>query len=49
MTGRNDVTTWTPGELQQIGGAEELRLASRRPDGSHRGSRLVMAAARPVS
>jgi hypothetical protein len=36
MTGRNEVTTWTPGELQQIGAAEELRLASRRPDGSLR-------------
>jgi hypothetical protein len=30
------MTTWTPQELQRIGAAEELRLASRRPDGSLR-------------
>ena len=27
---------WTPEQLAQIGGAEELRIASRRPDGSLR-------------
>jgi hypothetical protein len=26
------MTTWAPEELQRIGAAEELRLASRRPD-----------------
>jgi hypothetical protein len=36
MTGSNEVTTWTREELQRIGAAEELRLASRRPDGSLR-------------
>jgi len=30
------MTTWTPNELERIGNAEELRLASRRPDGSPR-------------
>jgi hypothetical protein len=29
-------TTWTPDELDRIGDAEELDLASRRPDGSLR-------------
>ena len=29
-------TTWTTDELTRIGGAEELRLASRRPDGTLR-------------
>ena len=28
--------TWTPDELEKIGSAEELELASRRPDGSLR-------------
>ena len=26
------MTTWTPGDLRRIGKAEELQLASRRPD-----------------
>jgi len=30
------MTAWTPGELDRIGRADELRLASRRPDGSLR-------------
>jgi hypothetical protein len=30
------MTAWTAGELDQIGGADELRIASRRPDGSLR-------------
>ena len=30
------MTTWTAEELQRIGEAEELRIASRRPDGSLR-------------
>ena len=30
------MTTWTPAELDRIGNAEELRIASRRPDGSLR-------------
>ena len=29
-------SSWTPDELDQIGEADELRLASRRPDGSLR-------------
>ena len=36
MAAANGMTTWTPGELQDIGAAEELQLASRRPDGSLR-------------
>ncbi len=36
MTGANETTTWTPEELQRIGAAEEIGLASRRPDGSLR-------------
>jgi len=36
MTGPNRVTTWPPDELERIGDAEELQLASRRPDGSLR-------------
>jgi hypothetical protein len=36
MPGANEMTSWTPGELERIGAAEELRLASRRPDGSLR-------------
>jgi hypothetical protein len=34
--GVNEMTTWNPGELERIGAAEELRLASRRSDGSLR-------------
>jgi hypothetical protein len=30
------MTTWTADELDRIGSADELRLASRRPDGSLR-------------
>ncbi|HXZ71158.1 MAG TPA: DUF2255 family protein, partial [Streptosporangiaceae bacterium] len=30
------MTTWPPDELERIGDAEELQLASRRPDGSLR-------------
>jgi len=36
MTGANEEPTWTPTELERIGAAEELRLASRRADGSLR-------------
>jgi len=36
MTGVNETTTWAPDELERIGVAEELQLASRRPDGSLR-------------
>jgi hypothetical protein len=36
MAAANGMTSWTPGELQDIGAAEELQLASRRPDGSLR-------------
>ena len=36
MAGANQTTTWTSDELERIGAAEELRLASRRPDGSLR-------------
>ena len=36
MAGANQTTTWTPDELDRIGAAEELRLTSRRPDGSLR-------------
>ena len=36
MAAANGMTTWTPSELQSIGAAEELQLASRRPDGSLR-------------
>ena len=32
----NDVATWPQDELERIGAAEELGLASRRPDGSLR-------------
>jgi hypothetical protein len=28
------MTTWSPGQLERIGAAEEIGLASRRPDGS---------------
>jgi hypothetical protein len=34
MAGTNKTTTWDPAELERIGAAEELRLASRRSDGS---------------
>jgi hypothetical protein len=30
------MTTWTDEELNRVGGAEELRLASRRGDGTLR-------------
>ena len=30
------MTAWTDDELERIGGATELRIASRRPDGSLR-------------
>ena len=30
------MTTWLPDELNRVGAAEEIRLASRRPDGSLR-------------
>jgi hypothetical protein len=36
MSGAHEMTTWPPEELQRIGAAEEIRLASRRPDGSLR-------------
>jgi hypothetical protein len=36
MTEANETTTWPLSELESIGAAEELRLASRRPDGSLR-------------
>ena len=36
MAGANETTTWAPEELQRIGAAEEIGLASRRPDGSLR-------------
>ena len=36
MPGANETTTWAPEELQRIGAAEEIGLASRRPDGSLR-------------
>jgi hypothetical protein len=36
MTGANRVTTWPRDELERIGDAGELQLASRRPDGSLR-------------
>jgi hypothetical protein len=36
MAGTSKTTTWGPDELERIGAAEELRLASRRPDGSLR-------------
>lgn len=31
------MTAWTSDELDRIGGAEELRLTTRRPDGTRRG------------
>jgi hypothetical protein len=36
MAAANEPTTWATEELQRIGAAEELKLASRRPDGSLR-------------
>ena len=36
MAGANETTTWAPEELQRIGAAEEIGLASRHPDGSLR-------------
>lgn len=36
MAGANETTTWAPEEPQRIGAAEEIGLASRRPDGSLR-------------
>ena len=36
MTEANEMTTWSPEELRRIGAAEELQLASWRPDGSLR-------------
>jgi hypothetical protein len=30
------MTTWTPDELSMIGGTDELRIASLRPDGTLR-------------
>jgi len=33
--------SWTPAELDAIGGAEELRIASRRPDGRLRPAATV--------
>ena len=36
MTGANGVTIWPRDELERIGDAKELQLASRRPDGSLR-------------
>ena len=32
MTGANEITAWPAGELESIGAAEEIGLASRRPD-----------------
>jgi hypothetical protein len=36
MAGAGETTTWAADELERIGASEELRLASRRPDGSLR-------------
>jgi len=36
MTRGNQVTTWAADQLDRIGGAQEIGLASRRPDGSLR-------------
>ena len=36
MTEANDMGSWPADELERIGAAEELQLASRRPDGSLR-------------
>ena len=36
MTGAHDSANWAPDDLRRIGGAEEIGLASRRPDGSPR-------------
>jgi hypothetical protein len=32
--GANKMTTWSPSELERVGAAEELRLASPRRDGN---------------
>jgi hypothetical protein len=34
--GGNEITTWTPDELERVGGAQELQLASKRRDDSLR-------------
>jgi hypothetical protein len=36
MTGANEMTAWPLDQLERIGAAEEIGLASRRPDGSLR-------------
>ena len=36
MTGADELTTWPLDQLERIGAAEEIGLASRRPDGSLR-------------
>jgi hypothetical protein len=36
MTGVNQVTAWPAGQLDRIGGTQEIGLASRRPDGGLR-------------
>jgi hypothetical protein len=36
MTGTNEMTVWPARDLESIGAAEEIGLASRRPDGSLR-------------
>jgi hypothetical protein len=36
MTGASETTAWPARELESIGAAEEIELASRRPDGSLR-------------
>jgi hypothetical protein len=36
MTGVNRAATWPTDQIDQIGGAQEVGLASRRPDGSLR-------------
>ena len=36
MTGANEMTAWPDRELESIGAAQEIALASRRPDGSLR-------------
>ena len=34
MTGANELTAWPLDQLERIGAAGEIGLASRRPDGS---------------
>jgi hypothetical protein len=36
MTGADEMPGWASWELERIGAAEEIRLTSRRPDGSLR-------------